>query len=127
MGRTCIHSIFLNIQRRWFLCPFACLPQHLVILYLMAVSTADLSFQNILKESPVDVDQQSGGTGVDSTARDHIVHVLGHMDPKPKDHTHQQTLRLNGRENNRVGHLSCIFFINPLTSAMHGYRDISME
>ena len=79
------------ILRHWFLCPFACLPQHLVILYLMAVSPADFSFQNILKESPVDVDQQSGRTGVDSTARDHVVHVLGHMDPKPKYYTHQNT------------------------------------
>lgn len=59
----------------------------------MALAPADFPLQSVLKVSPTDVDQQSGRTGINSTAQDHITHVLGHMDPEAQDHTHQETFR----------------------------------
>lgn len=75
------------------MCSFPCLSQHLIILHLVTFASADFPLQGVLVESAADVDQQSGRTGVDSTAEDQVTHALGHVDTEPQDHTHQQAFR----------------------------------
>ena len=64
----------------------------------MTFAAADLPLQGVLVESATDIDQQSGGAGVDGTAEHRVVHALGHVDAEPQDHTHQHTF---GREEER--------------------------
>lgn len=64
------------------ICLFSDLSQHLIILNLVAFGTADFPLQSVLVESSADVDQDSGGTGVDSTAEDHVAHARGYVHPK---------------------------------------------
>lgn len=71
----------------------SCLSQHLVVLNLVTFAPADFPLQSVLVESSTDIDQKSSGTGVDGTAKDHVTCALGHMDPEPQDHTHQQAFR----------------------------------
>lgn len=76
-----------KIQRKrpfWLpVCSFSDLSQHLIVLNLVAFGTADLPLQGVLVEPSADVDQDSGGAGVDSTAEDHVAHAWGYVHPKP--------------------------------------------
>lgn len=65
------------------ICSFSDLSQHLIVLNLVTLGTADLALQRVLVESPADVDQDGGGTGVDSTAEDHVTHARGYVHPEP--------------------------------------------
>lgn len=101
---TCQLVIFIweqhtknNHSTQSSICLSPCLSQHLIVLHLKTFAPADFPLQSVLVESPTNVDQQSSGTGVDSTAENHVTHVLGHMDAKPQDHTHQQAFRVEER------------------------------
>lgn len=68
----------------------------------MTLAPADFPFQSVLVESPADVDQQSGRTGVDGAAEDQVAHALGHVDAKPQDHTHQQAFGNRSQNKNEM-------------------------
>lgn len=63
-------------------CSFSDLSQHLIVLNLVTFGPADLPLQSVLVEPSADVDQDSGGTGVDRTAEDHVAHARGYVHPK---------------------------------------------
>ena len=79
-------------------CSPPCLSQHLIVLHLVTFAPADFALQGVLVEPAADVDQQSGGTGVDGTTEDHVTHALRHVDAEPQDNSHQQAFQGGGAE-----------------------------
>lgn len=56
------------------------LSQHLIVLHLVHLVGTDLSFQSVLVELAADVDQQSGGAGVDVAAQRDVADVTRNVD-----------------------------------------------
>lgn len=82
---------------------FPYLPQHLVVLYVVDLVGADLSFQSVLVELAADVDQQGGGAGVNVAAHRHVADVPRNVDAVAQDHADENAWERMKRVDNGGG------------------------
>lgn len=66
------------------------LSQHLIVLHVVHLIGADLSFQGVLVKFAADIDQQRGGARVDRTAQHAVAHVPRNVDAVAQDNTNEQ-------------------------------------
>lgn len=65
------------------------LSQHLIILHVVHLIGTDLPLQSVLVEFTTDVDQQSGGAGVNGAAHRDVADVPGNVDAVAQDHANK--------------------------------------